>query len=414
MPLQGNWTLDGVGNWKQVDTETRQHSSFNEITQRNKGGATSILSDHNGNQADDGTHLFKWDYQNRLRNVSRKSDGATIAVYSYDALGRRIRKVVTNSGAINGTTDFYMDDWQELEERNAADTLVQQYVYGINIDEPLVLDRNLDGDNSAIGPGDQRLFYHQNTLFSVFALTDRTGKIVEGYQYDAYGRQAVYKPGPTAVINFGGDDIVTPSGLSALGNPYIFTGRRYDPETSQHYYRTRYLDTIAGRFVTRDTIGVWGDRVNLGNAYAYVGNRPETSTDPSGMSCTDECDAPGQKENKVTKKTETTIGKTPKEEEDALKAVEKLAKATAAGKGGGKVIGQAVNAYSKKLGHDLYLDVECKKCVRECCGFMYWSERLVWQVTSDTHKCNASFMQGDKEPQYTKDCEKEAIKAVCK
>jgi hypothetical protein len=80
---------------------------------------------------------------------------------------------------------------QEIEERNGANGLVQQYVYGSHIDEPLMLDRNLNGDSRATGSGDQRFFYHQNTLHSVFALTNSTGKLVEGYQYDAYSRHYI-------------------------------------------------------------------------------------------------------------------------------------------------------------------------------------------------------------------------------
>ncbi len=70
---------------------------------------------------------------------------------------------------------------------------------------------------------------------------------------------------------------------SAIGSPYLFTGRRYDPETGLYYYRTRYLDPRAGRFTTRDSIGIWGDANNLGNGYAYVGNRPTCAVDPYGM-----------------------------------------------------------------------------------------------------------------------------------
>jgi RHS repeat-associated protein len=72
---------------------------------------------------------------------------------------------------------------------------------------------------------------------------------------------------------------------STIGNPYLFTGRRYDAETSWYHYRTRYLDPAAGRFTTRDVIGIWGDPWELGNGYAYVGNRPLTWLDPLGLAC---------------------------------------------------------------------------------------------------------------------------------
>ncbi|MCS6805892.1 MAG: RHS repeat-associated core domain-containing protein, partial [Blastocatellia bacterium] len=83
--------------------------------------------------------------------------------------------------------------------------------------------------------------------------------------YDAYGR---------------------PSALSAVGNPYLFTARRYDPETGFYYYRTRYYDPLVGRFITRDTIGMWGDETEFGNGYSYVGNAPVSLTDPFGLAKT--------------------------------------------------------------------------------------------------------------------------------
>ncbi len=292
-PLHSDWALDGVGNWRQVDAETRLHTSFNEIFERDPGTPISILSDNNGNVTDDGTYLFAYDYLNRLRTVTRKSDNALIAVYSYDALGRRIRKVVTNSGPLDGTTDFYLDGRREIEERDGTGALLSQIVHKLTtrsnvfavwvtvgffevVDgtRPVVLDRNLDGDNRANGPGDQRLFYHTDTLGSTYALTDRTGTLMEGYQYDAYGRQTVFAPGANGVVDFGGDDVITEGGLSGVDNPYLFTGQRLDGETGLYYYGARYLNVEQGRFLQRDPPGVWARTVNLGNGYAYDGNNP--------------------------------------------------------------------------------------------------------------------------------------------
>ena len=73
-------------------------------------------------------------------------------------------------------------------------------------------------------------FYHQNTLGSVFALTDPTGKGVEGYSYDAYGYQTVHLPGADGILWTADDDIL-PGAKSSYGNPFLFTGQRYDPDT---------------------------------------------------------------------------------------------------------------------------------------------------------------------------------------
>jgi RHS repeat-associated protein len=283
--LVHTWNLDGVGNWDSVSTgastETRQHSSNNEIISRTTGGTTTnVISDDNGNETDDGTYVYAYDAMNRLRTVTRKSDNALVASYSYDAEGRRIQKVVTNSVGLNGTTNFYLDGQQEIEEHSGAGALTQQYVYGVYIDEPLVLDRNLDGDTDANGAGDQRLFYYQNTLFSVYALADTSANIVEGYEYDAYGKQTVFTaPGLAGVSSFSGLTNASPGGSSQFANPFLFTGRRLDDETNLYYYRARFMDPVQGRFLQRDRLG-YADGMGL---YEYVNDRVTHSTDPLGL-----------------------------------------------------------------------------------------------------------------------------------
>ena len=280
-PLHDNWILDGAGNWKQVDGETRQHSSFNEILERWDGVATEVRSDDNGNVLDNGTFTFQWDSHNRLRTVTRKADGLLVAVYIYDPTGRRIRKDVTNSGDLDGTTNFYYDAWQVIEERDHDDTVTQQYTYGRYIDEALVLSRNLDGDNIAIGAGDHQLYYHQNSIYSVYVITEDDAIIVEGYVYDAYGKRTLITPGDGGVVEFGSDDIILPDGISRIENPYGLTGRRLDDETGMYYYRSRYLNSNTGRFTSRDTIGIWGDATNNGNGYS-LGSNPMNYLDPMG------------------------------------------------------------------------------------------------------------------------------------
>ena len=284
-PEHGNFTLDGAGNWSTVDGETRSHSSINEIVTRfdPDGSATSLTYDDNGNLTDDGTVEYRWDALNRLRSVVRKSDGLTTVEYEYDATGRRIRKTVTNSGALDGVTRFYYDDHRVIEERDGVNQLTQQYVYGVYIDEVLLLSQDSNGDGSATGPADQQLYFHQNDQASTYALTDAAGTIVEGYLYDAYGGTTVYEPGFNGSVDFGGDDLITGGGFSVLANPYLYTGRRLDTETDLYYYRTRYMDTSLGRFISRDTIGVWGDMANLGNGYVYVASNPLNSVDPMGQ-----------------------------------------------------------------------------------------------------------------------------------
>ena len=58
-----------------------------------------------------------------------------------------------------------------------------------------------------------------------------------------------------------------------------FTGREWDSETGLYYYRARYYDPKAGRFISDDPIGFAGGP----NLRSYVKNNPATMTDPLGL-----------------------------------------------------------------------------------------------------------------------------------
>jgi RHS repeat-associated protein len=297
------WDLDGVNNWNSTDhttggttnTESRDHTDYNEIEQvsgttyGDENTGTHQL-DKNGNITDDNKRELKYDAFNRVKEVIRKSDGQTVAEYTYDSMNRRFRKVVSNSGIdgndTNGTTEYFYKDWQTIEEQDGSGNPLRQYVYGRYIDEPLTLDDRSGGQTVADlndDSGDDRLFYHCNTQYSTFALTDETGSIVEGYQYDAYGRQTVIRDPGSDGEWFTDDDTLEVNGDSAVDNPYMFQGRRFDSETKLHYYRNRYYNSRLGRFISRDPMGVWYDIMDYGNGYAGFYLNPSSKFDFLGL-----------------------------------------------------------------------------------------------------------------------------------
>ena len=110
------------------------------------------------------------------------------------------------------------------------------------------------------------------------ALTNGSDAIQEAYDRDAYGRTIAYDTARAGGW-FSGDE-------TATNNPkcqFIFTGRRFDPETSNattqmYFYRARYYSPTLGRFISRDPIDYDGGM----NLYEYVGGGAVDAVDPSG------------------------------------------------------------------------------------------------------------------------------------
>jgi len=96
-----------------------------------------------------------------------------------------------------------------------------------------------------------------DSLGTVIALSDENGDIVERYSYDVCGE---------------------PNRVSSVGNPYLFTGRRYGSGTGLYYYRARYYNPHIGRFMQPDPIAY-----KAGLNYTYVDNDPINSKDPFGL-----------------------------------------------------------------------------------------------------------------------------------
>ncbi|GMV83903.1 MAG: hypothetical protein AMXMBFR7_50870 [Planctomycetota bacterium] len=64
-----------------------------------------------------------------------------------------------------------------------------------------------------------KYYYHTNHLYSVHAITNAAGAIVEAVQsYDAYGKPTILTGAGTDATWFTGDDVV--GSVSAIGNLY--------------------------------------------------------------------------------------------------------------------------------------------------------------------------------------------------
>jgi RHS repeat-associated protein len=82
---------------------------------------------------------------------------------------------------------------------------------------------------------------NSNHLYSVAAVSNSAGAVVERCSYNAYGEPTI-KNSANATI-----------GKSAVGNDRGFTGRYPDKETGLLYFRARYYSGTLGRFIGRDS-----------------------------------------------------------------------------------------------------------------------------------------------------------------
>jgi RHS repeat-associated protein len=147
--------------------------------------------------------------------------------YKYDALGRRIQKNVNSQ-----VTTFVYDGLNMVTDYTGLWTVRSKYFFGLGLDEPLSIDQSSN-----------LYYYQQDGLGRVNRLTNASVSMARTHSYDSFGKNT--------------------SRTGTLDQPFAFTGRDYDPETGLYYYRARYYDPKAGRFISKDPIGFGGGDVNL-------------------------------------------------------------------------------------------------------------------------------------------------------
>jgi RHS repeat-associated protein len=167
-------------------------------------------------------------------------------------MGRRIAKVVTTTAGITTTHFIYDKQFRVIEERSSQSVWQARYTYGSGIDEPLLMERNSTS-----------YYLHRDALGSITEVTNSSGSLVERYEYDVYGEPEFYDSSYNAITE------------SAIGNPYLFTARRYDPESGNYYYRARIYSPALCRFLSMDPLGYEAGDANL---YRYSLNNPMTHT----------------------------------------------------------------------------------------------------------------------------------------
>ncbi len=231
------------GKTKAITPQIPTNSVYEKLNQYATFNGAILSYDENGNTSRKGQLKFYYDYRNQLVRIL---DGIKTTQYTYDVMGRRIRKDVAGQ-----VTNYFYSGNQVMEERDGSGNILKQYIYGNGIDELLRIDVYENGTVTSY-------FVHTNAVGSVTAITDADGNIVERVSYDAFGNASFT------------DAAGNPIAASAIGNEILFQGRRYDKESNLYYYRARHYDPVMGRFLQNDPTG-YHDSMNLYQAFNMNG-----------------------------------------------------------------------------------------------------------------------------------------------
>ncbi|MCB9718926.1 MAG: type II toxin-antitoxin system death-on-curing family toxin [Myxococcales bacterium] len=242
---------DEVGNlFRAADRSDREFGPTGELRKETTPeGVRTYRYDPEGNlvsreDPNGGTWSYAWDGAGRLAKVTRPDE--TEVCFEYDALGRRVRKVVGQeevSWVWHGSTMLH-----ELRSSGPSEAEVVTWVF--DADHPAPAARlGASGVHSIV----------TDHLGTPLCALDEAGETAWQAAVDAWGRTSTAGEGTLC--------------------PWRFPGQYADEETGLYYNRFRYYDPGQGQYLSLDPIGLAGGL----HLRAYVDD-PSICLDPLGLS----------------------------------------------------------------------------------------------------------------------------------
>ena len=190
-----------------------------------------------------------WNLQGELVSVS--TNGVFAEGYAYDPMGRRI-----STTDANGTVYHAYDGIHCVADLALDGTLLRSYTWGVGIDNLLAV--TLYG-----GGATNTLYAVTDPLGTVHALVGTNGVPAVTSAYDSWGN----------LLSVSGDESL------AASLRFTWQGREYSHATGLYNFRARWYDPAAGRWLSKDPIGLEGGL----NLYEAFGNNPVCFRDPEGL-----------------------------------------------------------------------------------------------------------------------------------
>ena len=257
--VQNTYVYDALGNRTSANlngvSTTYTSNNLNQIITSNNGSQNiNFTYDNNGNLTYDGHYFKTYDAEGRL--VKDSAAPSNVIAYHYDAFGR-----MSSKNNNTGVFKFTYSRLSPIEERDGISNNILSKNFFAKFLVPIAKEKS--GNN---------YFYHQNEMYSVEAITNSAGNVVESYRYDVYGKPTIY------------DASGNPTNSSTIGNKFLFTGQEYDSATASYRFFYRNYSPETGNFNQRDPLH-YKDGMGL---YQYVGNNPANGVDMLGLIRSDE------------------------------------------------------------------------------------------------------------------------------
>jgi len=264
------YTYDSLYRLTEVTYPDSEHVTYAYDPMGNRTAMTSTISgvitytyDANDRLLTAGSDIFGWDANGRM--ITR-TYGANTAIYTYDSLDR-LSQVVSGTITVaftyngdgvrvgknsNGTLTDYVQDTVPnlpvvLQETTGSTSDI--YIYG-------------NGLTTRLSQSGDPVYYHNDGLGSVRALSNESGQRVKAYHYAAFG----------AIRAHSGN----------TKQPFQFIGEQTNATLGLMYLRARYYDPQIGRFVSSDYFPGFTKDPQSSNSYTYAQNNPVMYKDPEG------------------------------------------------------------------------------------------------------------------------------------
>jgi len=265
---------------------TYETNSLNQyVAVASGGGVAEPIYDDDGNMLSFGEWAYSWDGENRLAAAERHTGANPVSriEFVYDHASRRVAKRTyswdTDDWSLESELRFVYDGWNPIARYAVAlqtGTLLldQGYAWGLDLSGSIQGAGGVGGLLGVLEAGPEPAFYA--------AAFDGNGNVSDLIDAATGGVAAHYEYNP-----FGG--VLVASGPLADSNPFRFSTKYEDAETSLLYYGFRYCSPGLGRWLSRDPIGEQ-DGVHL---YRFVDNSPIHACDWLGLNANPACDFDG-------------------------------------------------------------------------------------------------------------------------